>query len=155
MLLKRVVTVGTTKPEFEVADVFRKFGAAYRRKYPTSWKQRKVMSEIVNCRRMSCIRRRRWAVTWNSVTRAGSCASTTALTALPWGWGATECDTCGKLRINYCSCKDRHCPKCGAFKKAKWLNKQEALLLPTPYFHVVFTTDHAINDDGLVQSAQE
>lgn len=78
MLLKGSVLVGTTKPEFEVADVFRKFGAAYRRKYPTSWKQRKVMSEIVNCRRMSFIRRQRWAVTWSSVTRARNCASITA-----------------------------------------------------------------------------
>lgn len=116
MLLKRFVAVGTTKPEYEVADVFRKFGAAYRRRYPTSWKQRKVMSEIANCR-------------------------TSAL-----GGYVEQCDECGKLRICYCSCKDRHCPKCGAFEKAQWLAKQEALLLPTPYFHVVFTTDHAIND---------
>lgn len=73
MLLKRIVAVGTTKPEHEVADIFREFGAAYRRKYPTSWKQRKVMNEIVNCR-------------------------TAAL-----GGYVEQCDTCGKLRINYCS----------------------------------------------------
>ena len=73
MLLKPFVAVGTTKPEFEVADVFRGFGAAYRRRYPTSWKQRKVMSEIVTCR-------------------------TSAL-----GGYIEQCDECEKLRICYCS----------------------------------------------------
>jgi hypothetical protein len=36
-------------------------------------------------------------------------------------------------------------PKCGAWEKAQWLREQEKLLLPIPYFHIVFTTDHAIN----------
>ncbi len=36
-------------------------------------------------------------------------------------------------------------PKCGAFDKAQWLARQEVKLLPIPCFHVVFTTDHAIN----------
>jgi hypothetical protein len=57
-----------------------------------------------------------------------------------------QCDTCERLRISYCSCKNRNCPKCGGFEKAQWLARQEVKLLPVPYFHVVFTTDHALND---------
>jgi len=73
MLLKSTVTVGTTKPEFEVADIFREFGAAYRRIYPVSWKQLKAMIDIMNCR-------------------------TSAL-----GGYIEQCDKCAKFRINYCS----------------------------------------------------
>jgi hypothetical protein len=57
------------------------------------------------------------------------------------------------LRISYVPCDNRHCPKpalseaegCGAFEKAQWLEARKATLLPIHYFHVVFTTDHAIN----------
>lgn len=73
MFLKSSVTVGTSKPEFEVADVFRKFGMAYQLKYSTSWRQRKVMWNIENCR-----------------------------TSVLGGY-IERCDECGKFRINYCS----------------------------------------------------
>ena len=41
--------------------------------------------------------------------------------------------------ISYNSCRNRHCPKCQALARAKWLKQREAELLPIPYFHVVFT----------------
>lgn len=49
------------------------------------------------------------------------------------------CDSCGHVRISYNSCRDRHCPKCQNLKKAEWLALRSQRLLPTPYFHVVFT----------------
>jgi Putative transposase/Transposase zinc-binding domain len=50
-----------------------------------------------------------------------------------------RCDQCGH-RVNvYNSCRNRHCPKCQATARAKWLAQRQAELLPAPYFHVVFT----------------
>ena len=37
------------------------------------------------------------------------------------------------------TCRNRHCPKCQATARARWLEQREAELLPVPYFHVVFT----------------
>ena len=50
MLLDTFVKVATTKPRYEVADVFRQYGDAYRCQYPVSWEQHKAMRDIVNCR---------------------------------------------------------------------------------------------------------
>ena len=85
MVLRAFVSVNTTKPPFEVADVFRQFGDAYRQQYRLSHQQRKVFNAIIQCR-------------------------TAAL-----GGHVDECLECGRLRISYNPCNDRHCPKCGAF----------------------------------------
>jgi hypothetical protein len=50
-----------------------------------------------------------------------------------------ECDRCGHRVILYNSCRNRHCPKCQATTRARWLEQRESELLPVPYFHVVFT----------------
>jgi len=50
-----------------------------------------------------------------------------------------QCDHCGTVRISYNSCRNRHCPKCQCLEKERWLESRERDLLPTPYFHVVFT----------------
>jgi hypothetical protein len=50
-----------------------------------------------------------------------------------------QCDRCGHRVISYNSCRNRHCPKCQASARAKWLAQRQAELLPVPYFHVVFT----------------
>lgn len=49
------------------------------------------------------------------------------------------CSTCGFSRGSYNSCRNRHCPKCQILKQALWAEAQEALLLPTVYFQIVFT----------------
>jgi hypothetical protein len=103
------------KSSYEVADVLRLFGDAYRQQYHVSHTQRLVIRDIVQCR--------------------------TAML----GGHTDVCDSCGGLRISYNSCRNRHCPKCGALAKAEWLEKQKAHLLPTHYFHVVFTIDHLFN----------
>ena len=55
------------------------------------------------------------------------------------------CDECGFERISYNSCRNRHCPKCQAFAKEQWVEKQNQSLLNTGYFHVVFTLPDELN----------
>lgn len=55
------------------------------------------------------------------------------------------CEDCGEVRVAYNSCRNRHCPKCGAIEKEKWIMNREADLLPVKYFHVVFTVPDKLN----------
>lgn len=52
---------------------------------------------------------------------------------------------CGALKYQYHSCRDRHCPMCGAMKKEEWIEARTRELLPVPYYHVVFTLPHELN----------
>lgn len=116
MLLNAFVDVATTKPEYEVADIFREYFDDYLKKYHCTEQEFKAVNDILRCR-------------------------TAALGGHIW-----VCDHCGKWRIAWNSCKNRNCPKCGAVEKAKWLAGLSRILLPTHYHQVVFTTDHLIND---------
>jgi len=100
----------------EVADIFRRYGAAYRETYGASLctAQRRVMSAIELCR-------------------------TAAL-----GGHVERCDRCDHQRVCYNSCRDRHCPKCQSLARAQWLEDRQSELLDTPYFHVVFTVPQPI-----------
>jgi hypothetical protein len=104
------------RPKLEVADVFRRYGPAYRQEHARSLSrgQRRVMSAIELCR-------------------------TAAL-----GGHLEQCDSCGHQRPAYHSCRNRHCPKCQSLARAKWLQDRQAELLPTEYFHVVFTVPEEI-----------
>ena len=48
----------------------------------------------------------------------------------------------GELTI---TCRNRHCPKCQAQARERWLAARERELLDTSYFHVVFTVPHELN----------
>jgi hypothetical protein len=61
-----------------------------------------------------------------------------------------QCASCGTTRSVYHSCRNRHCPKCESLAQAAWRDAQQALLLPIPYFHLVFTVPHALN--GLMRT---
>jgi hypothetical protein len=61
------------------------------------------------------------------------------------GGHITQCDHCAEVRYHYHSCGNRHCPQCGGSKRAAWLAKRQADLLPVPYFHVVFTLPHELS----------
>jgi hypothetical protein len=98
-----------------VADVVRAYGQAFRATPPVSPEQAKVLRAIAQCR-------------------------TAAL-----GGHVEACESCGTERISYNSCRTRHWPKCQGAARAKWLVAEQALLLPVPYFHVVFTLPHALN----------
>jgi hypothetical protein len=105
----------------EVADVFRRYGGAYRETHGASLctAQRRVMSAIELCR-------------------------TAAL-----GGHVEHCDRCDHQRISYNSCRDRSCPKCQSLARAQWLEDRQAELLDTQYFHVVFTLPQPIADIAL------
>jgi len=109
------VRVRGVQLECEVADVFRQYGRAYRQHYVVTDEQERVMAAIEACR-------------------------TAAL-----GGQVYECLNCGAVEFAYHSCGDRHCPKCQKFERVQWVEQHKVVLLPIPYFHVVFTTDHAIN----------
>ena len=50
-----------------------------------------------------------------------------------------RCDGCRKWHYAYHSCNHRSCPQCGSLDQQIWTAKQEARLLPVPYFMVTFT----------------
>ena len=99
------------RPAFEVADVFRRHGDAFRLAYAghLSGPQLRVMGAIEACR-------------------------TAAL-----GGHVERCADCGHERIGFNSCRNRHCPKCLGAAAHAWLEARRADLLPIEYFHVVFT----------------
>ena len=49
---------------------------------------------------------------------------------------------CNHLHYQYHSCGNRHCPNCGGLKKEQWIDNLTSELLPTGYYHVVFTLPH-------------
>jgi len=100
----------------EVADVFRRYGEAYRQQHGASLStaQRRVMTAIEHCRTAEL------------------------------GGHIEQCDACGHQRICYNSCRNRHCPKCQSLARAQWLEDRRSELLATPYCHVVFTVPQEI-----------
>jgi hypothetical protein len=105
-------------PKLEVADIFRRYGEAYRQKFGASLStaQRRVMTAIEVCR-------------------------TAAL-----GGHVEVCDRCGHQHIFFNSCSDRHCPKCQSLARAEWIENRQSELLDVPYFHVVFSVPEEIAD---------
>jgi len=57
-----------------------------------------------------------------------------------------KCGDCGHTEISYNSCRNRHCPKCQTVAKERWIKEREAELLSVPYYHIVFTLPHELND---------
>ena len=56
------------------------------------------------------------------------------------GGHVDACTVCGhRAAISYNSCRNRHCPKCQANARDRWLEARAKELLPTRYVHVVFT----------------
>jgi hypothetical protein len=104
------------RPLLAVADIFRRYGEAYRQAHEGSLStaQRRVMSAIETCRTATL------------------------------GGHVERCDHCQHTRIWYNSCANRHCPSCQALARAEWIEDRQAELLDTPYFHVVFTVPDAI-----------
>ena len=99
----------------ELADVVRRYGAAYRDAHSLPWTHLKVLRAIESCR-------------------------TAAL-----GGHREFCASCDYERYAYNSCRNRHCPKCQSLAKEQWLEARQAELLPVPYFHNVFTLPHQLN----------
>ena len=98
-----------------VADALRQHGAAYLAQHTLSTAQAKAWRGIVACR-------------------------TAAL-----GGQQLACDACGHSHWQYHSCRNRHCPQCGARAKDAWLRGRLTEVLPVPYAHQVFTLPHSLN----------
>lgn len=104
------------QPPFEVADIIRQAGTRFIERYRESlgWAQLKVLTAIARCR-------------------------TAAL-----GGHRDQCVRCGYEAISYCSCRNRHCPKCQTNARERWLRARERELLPVGYFHLVFSVPPAL-----------
>jgi hypothetical protein len=105
-----------TPPTLEVADILRAHGDRFLDRYRSSFgfQQLKAFRAIQRCR-------------------------TAAL-----GGHRDACQSCGYQTISYNSCRNRHCPKCQANARDRWLQARRQELLPTRYVHVVFTLPHEL-----------
>jgi len=108
-----------TRPSLELASIFRQHGESYRNNHALSLEQLKPMHAIEICR-------------------------TAAL-----GGHVERCGHCQHQRIAYNSCRNRHCPKCQTVAREQWLERRKAELLPTTYYHLVFTLPPAIAELAL------
>lgn len=99
----------------EVSSILRKHIGDYQDKYPLWREQSKIVSDLLKCRTAHL------------------------------GGHVDRCNKCGILRITYHSCRNRHCPKCQHMPRERWLEKRKDEILPTNYFHIVFTLPHELN----------
>jgi len=100
---------GLGRPRLEAADIFRAASGAYRHRYVPTPDQKKVMAAIEQCR----------------TARLGG--------------HLDVCTKCGHQAPAYNSCRNRHCPKCQSLAQARWIEQRRQRIIPTRYFHVVFT----------------
>jgi len=105
-----------TRPPLEVADLIRAAGQKFieHSRHWLTGQHRKVLAAIQRCR--------------------------TAVL----GGHLDECSRCGHRVISYNSCRDRHCPKCQANARHRWIEARRREILPTPYAHLVFTLPHRL-----------
>jgi uncharacterized C2H2 Zn-finger protein len=101
----------TAPPHLELATIFRDYGPAYRARFGSGLlpSHRRVMRAIEQCR-------------------------TEAL-----GGQVYACPQCDHVQYRYHSCRNRHCPKCQHQQAQQWLDRQQELRLPAPYFLLTFT----------------
>jgi Putative transposase/Transposase zinc-binding domain len=104
------------RPALEVADIIRAHGTAFVAAHGAALTgaQRRALADLAACR-------------------------TAAL-----GGHVEHCADGGAERIAYNSCRNRHCPKCQASQRARWLEGEASHLLPVAYHHVVFTLPPAV-----------
>lgn len=103
------------KPTYELASIIKDYKDLFYHKHPVLAHHKRTLHAIEICR-------------------------TQAL-----GGHVDKCNTCTHVRISYNSCRNRHCPKCQVTNKEKWILARQNDLLPTTYFHVVFTLPQELN----------
>jgi hypothetical protein len=98
-----------SRPRFELADIFRQYGDAWRQTYQSHINrlQYKVMSAIERCR------------------------------SLALGGHLLPCENCHHVEISYNSCRNRHCPKCQARAAKRCFTARQQDLLPVEYYHAI------------------
>ena len=107
----------------QMGDIARAYGAALRATSTLTPAQHRVLDALERCR-------------------------TAAL-----GGHLAVCDTCGHVTTVYNSCRNRHCPTCQNFDQYRWIEQRRERILPTGYFHVVFTLPEGLR--ALVQYNRE
>ena len=105
-----------SRPPLEVADLIRAAGQKFieRSRQWLTGQHLKVLAAIERCR-------------------------TAAL-----GGHLDACSRCRHRAISYNSCRNRHCPKCQANARDRWIEARRKELLPMRYVHVVFTLPHLL-----------
>ena len=99
----------------EVADIVLRSADSYLQNYSPSPQQRKALRDIARCRTAEL------------------------------GGHRYCCDKCGHQEQSYNSCRNRNCPKCQGSKAFEWVQARKQEFLPMPYFQVVFTLPHELN----------
>jgi len=107
----------------ELARIFQQYGPAYQRTYADKLlpSHRRVMADIRRCRTAIC------------------------------GGHLYTCQLCHTTQYSYHSCQNRHCPKCQHQAGQDWLQRQQELLLPVPYFLLTFTLPAELRSLALSQ----
>jgi hypothetical protein len=111
-----------SRPKYEVADVIERFGPQFHDECKPNQYQVRVLNALSLCR-------------------------TSEL-----GWHKDVCDCCGKERISYNSCRNRHCPKCQSARQAFWIEDLLETTLPVKHYHIVFTVPQELNHVCLLDS---
>jgi hypothetical protein len=105
-----------SRPAVEVADILREQGDRFLEQSPwLNFQQLTVLRAIARCRTAEL------------------------------GGHVDQCSRCDYQAVSYNSCRNRHCMKCQAQARERWLAAREREVLEIPYFHVVFTLPHALN----------
>lgn len=101
-----------------MAEIVQQYGTAYRGKFGDRLlpSHRRTLRDIAHCRTAA------------------------------FGGHVYHCATCEETHYQYHSCQNRHCPQCQHGAAQQWLTKQQALLLPVPYFMVTFTLPATLRD---------
>lgn len=111
-----------SRPKWEISDVIQKFGNRFLENHQPNEYQQRVLRALLQCR-------------------------TSAL-----GGHKEVCNFCGKTRISYNSCGNRHCPKCQSIKQAFWIEDLQEKTLSVKHCHIVFTVPHELNTICMLNS---
>jgi predicted Zn-ribbon and HTH transcriptional regulator len=90
---------------YHVSDILSRFIPAYKQQHGVSYQQAKSCQHIMDCQ-------------------------TARLGSQQW-----QCNNCGYEQLHYCSCRDRHCPRCQGKKRQQWLESQQSQVINTQYFY--------------------
>ena len=100
---------------YHVADILEQHLKQYQQTHALNFQQQRVCQHIQQCR-------------------------TAQLGSQHW-----QCNSCEHSKQVYCSCRDRHCPRCQGHISEQWSEKQSKHVIDAPYFHLVFTLPHELN----------
>ncbi len=99
----------TSKPRLELAGIVRMHAEALRAQISLNSQQQRALADIARCR------------------------------SAELGGFVYRCLDCGLEQPQYCSCGNRHCPKCQVLEQYQWVQQRSDKVLDVPHWHIVFT----------------